>query len=131
MDGDEDADEVDNNLTRKVAASDALLIASLKGLVAGAVNIGLADETDSIADKHGRIAPTALIAARRTFVAEPDQRRKLPTFATIGRCRISSRPAGREPAATATHFSCRCATFPLAAQGRPRQLKSLTNLRHL
>jgi len=33
---------IDNNLTRKVAASDALMIACLKGLVAGAVNLGLA-----------------------------------------------------------------------------------------
>ncbi len=33
---------LDNNLTRKVAASDALLIASLKGSVAGVVNVGLA-----------------------------------------------------------------------------------------
>ena len=32
---------IDNNLTRKVSASDALLIAALKGLVAGAVNLGL------------------------------------------------------------------------------------------
>lgn len=33
---------VDNNLTRKVSASDALFIAALKGLVAGGVNTGLA-----------------------------------------------------------------------------------------
>jgi uncharacterized membrane protein len=33
---------IDNNLTRKVSASDALFIASAKGLVAGAVNLGLA-----------------------------------------------------------------------------------------
>lgn len=33
---------VDNNLTRKVSANDALLIAGLKGLVAGSVNTGLA-----------------------------------------------------------------------------------------
>jgi drug/metabolite transporter (DMT)-like permease len=33
---------IDNNLTRKVSGSDALLIACLKGLVAGAVNLGLA-----------------------------------------------------------------------------------------
>jgi drug/metabolite transporter (DMT)-like permease len=32
---------IDNNLTRKVSASDAMVIASLKGLVAGAVNLGL------------------------------------------------------------------------------------------
>src|SRR3990167_2567460 len=33
---------IDNNLTRKVSASDALFIASSKGLVAGTVNVGLA-----------------------------------------------------------------------------------------
>lgn len=33
---------IDNNLTRKVAASDALFIAGIKGLAAGAVNLGLA-----------------------------------------------------------------------------------------
>jgi drug/metabolite transporter (DMT)-like permease len=33
---------VDNNLTRKVSASDAVTIAGLKGLIAGAVNVGLA-----------------------------------------------------------------------------------------
>lgn len=33
---------IDNNLTRKVSASDALFIASTKGLVAGVVNLGLA-----------------------------------------------------------------------------------------
>lgn len=33
---------IDNNLTRKVSASDALFIAGAKGLIAGAVNCGLA-----------------------------------------------------------------------------------------
>ena len=33
---------IDNNLTRKVAASDAMVIACLKGLVAAVVNVGLA-----------------------------------------------------------------------------------------
>jgi drug/metabolite transporter (DMT)-like permease len=33
---------IDNNLTRKVAASDAVQIACIKGLVAGSVNLGLA-----------------------------------------------------------------------------------------
>ena len=33
---------IDNNLTRRVSAGDAMVIASLKGLVAGAVNLGLA-----------------------------------------------------------------------------------------
>src|SRR5256885_11920787 len=33
---------IDNNLTRKVSASDAILIAGLKGLVAGVVNLSVA-----------------------------------------------------------------------------------------
>ncbi|AMM16045.1 hypothetical protein AX768_17585 [Burkholderia sp. PAMC 28687] len=33
---------IDNNLTRKVATNDAMMIACLKGLVAGSVNLGLA-----------------------------------------------------------------------------------------
>jgi drug/metabolite transporter (DMT)-like permease len=33
---------IDNNLTRKVSANDAVLIAGLKGLVAGAINLSLA-----------------------------------------------------------------------------------------
>jgi drug/metabolite transporter (DMT)-like permease len=33
---------IDNNLTRKIAANDAMLIAAAKGLVGGAVNLGLA-----------------------------------------------------------------------------------------
>jgi drug/metabolite transporter (DMT)-like permease len=33
---------IDNNLTRKVSANDAMVIAGLKGLVAGVVNLGLA-----------------------------------------------------------------------------------------
>ncbi len=33
---------IDNNLTRKIAASDALQIAAIKGLVAGAVNLSIA-----------------------------------------------------------------------------------------
>lgn len=33
---------IDNNLTRKVSASDALFIAGIKGLIAGAVNLALA-----------------------------------------------------------------------------------------
>ena len=32
---------IDNNMTRKVSANDAMLIAGVKGLVAGAVNLGL------------------------------------------------------------------------------------------
>jgi drug/metabolite transporter (DMT)-like permease len=33
---------IDNNLTRKVSASDAMAVACIKGLIAGAVNIGVA-----------------------------------------------------------------------------------------
>ncbi|MFP3632861.1 EamA family transporter, partial [Burkholderia sp. SIMBA_045] len=33
---------IDNNLTRKVAANDAMVIACVKGLVAGPVNIAIA-----------------------------------------------------------------------------------------
>jgi drug/metabolite transporter (DMT)-like permease len=33
---------IDNNFTRKIAANDAMAIASVKGLIAGAVNIGIA-----------------------------------------------------------------------------------------
>jgi drug/metabolite transporter (DMT)-like permease len=36
---------IDNNLTRKVAASDSLFIAGMKGWVAGAVNVGIAFAT--------------------------------------------------------------------------------------
>ena len=46
---------VDNNLTRKVAASDALVIACTKGLVAGATSLGLAMTT-------GATLPSAAIA---------------------------------------------------------------------
>ncbi len=42
---------IDNNLTRKISASDALWIACIKGLVAGAVNITLATlNNDSLPD---------------------------------------------------------------------------------
>ncbi len=47
---------VDNNLTRKVSASDALFIAGIKGLVAGSVNLG-------VALLAGAAWPTAAIAA--------------------------------------------------------------------
>lgn len=33
---------IDNNLTRKISANDATLVAGLKGLVAGAINLGIA-----------------------------------------------------------------------------------------
>ncbi|MEO8186661.1 MAG: DMT family transporter, partial [Burkholderiaceae bacterium] len=39
---------IDNNLTRKISAGDALFIAAAKGLVAGAVNIGLASLAEPV-----------------------------------------------------------------------------------
>src|SRR5262249_6922181 len=33
---------IDNNLTRKISASDAMAVACIKGLIAGALNVGLA-----------------------------------------------------------------------------------------
>lgn len=50
---------IDNNLTRKVSASDALQIACVKGLVAGAVNLSIAAALGS----HLPSASTALSAA--------------------------------------------------------------------
>jgi drug/metabolite transporter (DMT)-like permease len=47
---------IDNNLTRKVAASDAVMIACLKGLVAGAVNLGLASLFDASLPAMGTTA---------------------------------------------------------------------------
>jgi drug/metabolite transporter (DMT)-like permease len=47
---------LDNNLTRKVALADPLQIAMLKGLVAGAVNVGLAT-------MHGAILPSGATVA--------------------------------------------------------------------
>lgn len=48
---------IDNNLTRKVAASDAVQIACLKGLVAGVVNLALAFALGA------RLPPAASVAA--------------------------------------------------------------------
>lgn len=47
---------LDNNLLQRVAAGDALLIASLKGLVAGSVNLGLGFA-------FGQALPTPLLIA--------------------------------------------------------------------
>ncbi len=52
---------LDNNLTRKVAASDALLIASLKGLVAGLVNTGLALALGATLPSAGIVAGAAAV----------------------------------------------------------------------
>src|SRR5438105_26566 len=51
---------IDNNLTRKVSASDAMAIASIKGIVAGAVNIGVA------AVMGAAMPPMSVIAAAAT-----------------------------------------------------------------
>ena len=51
---------IDNNLTQKVAALDPLLLASVKGAVAGAVNTGLA--------LHGRGLPEGRAVAGAMFV---------------------------------------------------------------
>lgn len=49
---------LDNNFTRKVSAADPVLIAMLKGLVAGAVNVGLA----VVASGASLPSPTILVA---------------------------------------------------------------------
>ncbi|NPU93301.1 MAG: EamA family transporter [Gammaproteobacteria bacterium] len=49
---------IDNNLTRKVSASDALQIASIKGLVAGIFNVSLALATGALLPE-----PTAMFSA--------------------------------------------------------------------
>ncbi|EYC50046.1 membrane protein [Hylemonella gracilis str. Niagara R] len=52
---------IDNNLTRKVSASDALFIASSKGLVAGAVNVALAVMLGARFPSTGAIASAMLL----------------------------------------------------------------------
>ena len=52
---------VDNNLTRKVSANDALLIACLKGLSAGAVNTGLGLLAGAGLPSAGSLAATLLV----------------------------------------------------------------------
>lgn len=52
---------VDNNLTRKVSASDAVFIAGTKGLVAGSVNLGVALFTGSSLPAASITAPAMLI----------------------------------------------------------------------
>lgn len=47
---------IDNNLTRKVSASDALFIASSKGLVAGSVNVALAVALGAVLPTTGIVA---------------------------------------------------------------------------
>lgn len=52
---------IDNNLTRKVAASDPTQIAGLKGLVAGAINVGAAIWVGAPAPSAGAILAAASI----------------------------------------------------------------------
>ena len=55
---------IDNNLTRKVSANDAMVIACLKGLVAGPVNLGIA-----IAAGASLPSPVTMAAAMMTGLA--------------------------------------------------------------
>lgn len=52
---------IDNNLTRKVSASEPLFIAGSKGLVAGAVNTSLALGLGGLALPHGSMISVALL----------------------------------------------------------------------
>jgi drug/metabolite transporter (DMT)-like permease len=52
---------IDNNLTRKVSAADAVFIAAIKGLVAGGVNTGLAIVTGASRPLPAGVAGAALI----------------------------------------------------------------------
>lgn len=55
---------IDNNLTRKVSSNDALVIASLKGLTAGSVNLAIAFGTGASLP-----APPTIVAAMLTGLA--------------------------------------------------------------
>lgn len=52
---------LDNNLTRKVSGGDAVLIAGLKGLAAGAVNLAIALAADAALPGPGILAAAALL----------------------------------------------------------------------
>jgi drug/metabolite transporter (DMT)-like permease len=52
---------IDNNLTRKIAARDAVRIAAIKGLVAGVVNVGLALALGSAWPSAPLVLATALV----------------------------------------------------------------------
>ena len=52
---------VDNNLTRKVSASDALFIAAVKGIVAGVVNTGVALAQGALMPPPSVVAATAAL----------------------------------------------------------------------
>lgn len=52
---------IDNNLTRKVSGADPVQIAMLKGLVAGAANVGIAIALGAHAPSSGLLAASALV----------------------------------------------------------------------
>jgi drug/metabolite transporter (DMT)-like permease len=52
---------IDNNLTRRVSGGDAATIACLKGLVAGAVNLGLAFAAGAVLPKMASIAAASVL----------------------------------------------------------------------
>jgi drug/metabolite transporter (DMT)-like permease len=52
---------IDNNLTRQVSANDALLLAGLKGVVAGAVNTGLALAAGAVLPDMLRVVPILVV----------------------------------------------------------------------
>jgi drug/metabolite transporter (DMT)-like permease len=52
---------IDNNLTRKVSGSDAMAIACIKGLIAGAVNIGAAVTLGAVAPPLSAAATAAMV----------------------------------------------------------------------
>lgn len=52
---------IDNNLTRKLSAADPVQIAMIKGLVAGATNLGLALALGASLPGHGFVAAGALV----------------------------------------------------------------------
>ena len=52
---------VDNNLTRRVSAADPLQIAGVKGLIAGAINLGLAYATGAVTPSAGALLSASLV----------------------------------------------------------------------
>ena len=52
---------IDNNLTRKVSASDALFIASIKGVIAGTVNTALAISMGAVLPKLATLSSTLCV----------------------------------------------------------------------
>ena len=52
---------IDNNLTRKLSAADPVLIAAIKGIVAGAVNLGLALSAGALVPAPQTVAAAAIL----------------------------------------------------------------------